>query len=206
MEQKNKKGNNKFLLLTILLVALIGIVSILSIYLIKQSKEKEENTIAYTDLIKELSYGNIEKIEMTIGSSTVKVNIKNNDKEKSAIIPNTEAFIELVQEKVDEGNDIKLIQKSQSILVKIPSTLLSLFPTIIMLVLCVGVLAVGVFALTPSVNTISGSLGVGSSPYEIGIEAYKYKQAFWLHPSVHSLKRKGSRQCNSYIQRCFRQS
>ena len=38
MEQKNKKGNNKFLLLTILLVALIGIVSILSIYLIKQKQ------------------------------------------------------------------------------------------------------------------------------------------------------------------------
>ena len=102
-------------MLTILLVALIGIVSILSIYLIKQSKEKEENTIAYTDLIKELSYGNIEKIEMTIGSSNVKVNIKNNDKEKSAIIPYTEAYIELVQEKVDEGNDITLIQNLSTV-------------------------------------------------------------------------------------------
>ena len=39
-------------------------ISIIAVFWIKNSDKKEENTLAYTDLIKELSYGNIEKIEI----------------------------------------------------------------------------------------------------------------------------------------------
>mgnify|MGYP007070002676 CR=1 FL=1 len=54
-----------------------------------------------------MSYGNIEKIEMTVGSTNVKVKMKGQEEEKKAIVPNIEAFIELVQEKVADGNDIQ---------------------------------------------------------------------------------------------------
>lgn len=50
------------------------------------------------------------KIEMTVGSTSIKVKMKDIEEEKKAIVPNTEAFIELVQQKVAEGNDIQLIQ------------------------------------------------------------------------------------------------
>ena len=93
--------------------------------------------MAYTDLIKEMSYGNIEKIEMTVGSTSVKVKMKNEEEEKKAVVPNTEAFIVLVQQKVSEGNEIELIQKPKSVITQISSTLFTLLPTIIMVALFV---------------------------------------------------------------------
>ena len=56
---------------------------------------------------------------------------------KNAIVPNTESFIELIQDEVAKGNDIELIQKTPSILTKLPSVLFSLLPTIIMVALFV---------------------------------------------------------------------
>ena len=52
------------------------------------------------------------------------------------MIPNTEVFVEFVQQqKLTGQNDIELNQKPRSILVQIPSTLLSLLPTLIMVAL-----------------------------------------------------------------------
>ena len=56
---------------------------------------------------------------------------------KNAIVPNTESFIELIQDEVAKGNDIELIQKTPSVLTKLPSVLFSLLPTIIMVALFV---------------------------------------------------------------------
>ena len=74
---------------------------------------------------------------MTTGSTTVKVKLKNEDEEKTAIVPDTEAFVTLVQDKVAEGNDIKLNQKPRSIFAQIPSIIISLLPTAIMVALFV---------------------------------------------------------------------
>lgn len=68
---------------------------------------------------------------------SVKVKMKNVDEEKKSIVPNTEAFIELVQQKVAEGNEIELIQKPKSTLVVLSTALLSLLPTIVMVALFV---------------------------------------------------------------------
>ena len=135
-KDKNKeKQGNKIGLLIVLTVVLIGLIITLG-YFFMQNKEKEdENTLAYTDLIKELSYGNVEKIEMTTGSTTVKVKMKNVEEEKTSIVPNTENFITLVQSKVAEGNEIELIQKPKSLLAQIPSIIFSFLPTAIMLAL-----------------------------------------------------------------------
>ena len=103
----------------------------------QNSQKEDENTLSYTDLIKEISYGNIEKIEMTVGSTTVKVTKKGESEEdaKTAIVPNTESFMELVQQKVAEGNEIELIQKPRSFFAELPSVIFSVLPTLIMVAL-----------------------------------------------------------------------
>ena len=107
---KNDKKNNKIALITLITVLLIDIVIKAVVFIIRNKQKEEENTLAYTDLIKELSYGNIEKIEMKTGSTTVKVKVKNVEEEKTAIVPEVESFMGLVQTKVAEGNEIDLIQ------------------------------------------------------------------------------------------------
>ena len=117
------------------LILVLVIISALAIWLSEEKKEEDENALAYTDLIKAISYGNVEKVEMTTGSTTVKVKMRNVEEEKTSIVPNTEAFIDLIQTKVAEGNEIELIQKPRSIWIQIPTIILNLLPTIIMLAL-----------------------------------------------------------------------
>ena len=132
-EEKNK--NKKLLLSLLVLVLLIALITVGIVYFTKIKGEEDDKTLAYTDLIKEMSYGNIEKIEMTTGSTQVKVKMKNEEEEKTAIVPDTEAFIELVQTKVAEGNEIELIQKPRSFFAQLPSLIISFLPTAIMLAL-----------------------------------------------------------------------
>ena len=101
MNNKEKNKKNKSLLISmIILIGLIIIIAGVAIYYVSKDEEKDDKTLAYTDLIKEISYGNVEKIKMTVGSTSIKVKMKDNEEEKKSIVPNTEAFIELVQHKV----------------------------------------------------------------------------------------------------------
>ncbi len=135
-KKENKKKNKKLGWLWMISLILFVILLAGMVLLYRNSKEKEEEkTLAYTDLIKEMSFGNIEKVEMTVGSTTIKVKQKNVEEEKTAIIPNTESFVGLVQEKVAEGNEIELVQKPKNILAQIPSFIISFLPTLIMLAL-----------------------------------------------------------------------
>ena len=134
-KKDNKKSNNKILIIAISVILVIAIVAGLAFVYMQNNKNKDEKTLAYTDLIKEISYGNIEKIEMTVGSTTVKVKQKDVEEEKTSIVPNTESFMELVQQKVAEGNEIELIQKPKSVLAQIPSMIITFLPTAIMLAL-----------------------------------------------------------------------
>ena len=122
-KNKNGKNNNKLLISSIILGIVVIFLAGIAIYFTMNNQDKDDKTLAYTDLIKEMSYGNIEKIEMTVGSTSVKVKMKNEDEEKKAVVPNTEAFIGLVQQKVAEGNEIELIQKPKSVITQISSTL-----------------------------------------------------------------------------------
>ena len=136
-QNKNDKKINKFKLVISILI-LIGLVVaayFLFFYQKQDNLSKEEKEVAYTKLIKQISDGEIEKIEMTVGSTTAKVKQKNVEEEKEVIVPNTQAFIELIQEKTLEGNEIELIQNPQNIFLKIFDTLLGLFPTLILLAL-----------------------------------------------------------------------
>ena len=140
MEEKNNNNekNNKWLYIGIAigLVVLIGLAVGIYFYT-TNSDEVNEKEIAYTELIKQINDGNVEKIEMTVGSTTVKVKLKDVEEEKKGIIPSTQAFIELVQQKVEEGNNIELIQNPTNVFVTISSTLFSLLPTLLLIALIV---------------------------------------------------------------------
>ena len=134
--QKDKSQKILLAIIGIVIVAVIFTVGMI-MYYNNNDEQKDEKTLAYTELIKEISYGNIEKVELTTGSKEAKIKLKNEDKDKKAIIPDTEAFITLIQTKVAEGNEIELIQKSQSFLAKLPATIFSILPTVIMVALFV---------------------------------------------------------------------
>ena len=136
-KNNNGKKDNKLLISSIILIMITVFLAGIAIYVVTSKQDNDDKTLAYTDLIKEMSYGNIEKIEMTVGSTSVKVKMKNEEEEKKAVVPNTEAFIVLVQQKVSEGNEIELIQKPKSVITQISSTLFTLLPTIIMVALFV---------------------------------------------------------------------
>ena len=133
-EEKNKI-DKKTILTVILSIILLALIVVLGFVYMNNKKDEDEKTIAYTELIKEISYGNIEKVEMTVGSTTVKVKMKNVEEEKTAIVPNTESFMELIQTKVAEGNEIEVIQKPKSVIAQIPAVVVSFLPTAIMIAL-----------------------------------------------------------------------
>ena len=132
---KQKKDQKKKLLLSSIGLLILIVICIVGIILYNQNSDKEENTLAYTDLIKEISYGNVEKVELTTGSKNAKIKFRDEEEEKTALIPDAESFITLIQTKVAEGNEIELIQKPQSFIAQLPSTIFSILPTLIMVAL-----------------------------------------------------------------------
>ena len=140
-DNKNNRENKNKILLGILIAVLIIVLGVTA-YLLFFNKDDslDESKLSYTDLIKQVSDGEIEKIEMTVGSTSVKVKQKNVEEEKKSIVPNTQAFIELIQQKVAEGNNIELIQNPQNVLVSISETFFTLLPTLMIVILFVLIL------------------------------------------------------------------
>ena len=140
MSNDNKPKQNKKTSIYFIIAGIILIIAIVAgIFWMNSKKDKEEKTISYTDLIKQIDDGVIEKVEMTVGSTTIKVKIKDVEEEKEAIVPNTQAFIELIQYKKLKGNEIELIQKQQNMFYTTFQYLFSLLPTILLIILFVAV-------------------------------------------------------------------
>ena len=140
-KSKQDKERTKKIILWILIVLLTLVLAGSLIFVaVKQQKDEDtigEDEISYTDLIKQINDGNVEKIKMTVGSTTVKVTLKGEEEPKTGIVPSTQAFIELVQEKVQEGNSIELVQEKQSALLTIADKAFTLIPTFLMVILFV---------------------------------------------------------------------
>ena len=140
--EKPKKPNKKkqdvifyTIIISLILVLLVGITIA---YFIMQNKEKEDTkTLGYTELIEKIEANQVEKIEMTVGSTSIKVKLVGEEEEKKTIIPNTQAFIEWIHEKRDQGIQIELIEKPESMLVTIPRGLFSILPTLILVILII---------------------------------------------------------------------
>ena len=136
----NKKNNKKKIIYSIITIVLIAVLCATYYFMFfkKNDENEDEDKVAYTQLIKDINDNKIEKIEMTTGSSTVKlkyVGDTEDDKMKTAVVPNVQAFIELIQKKVEDGNNIELIQKTRNTIIAILDSLFSLLPTILMLIL-----------------------------------------------------------------------
>lgn len=141
MKKNNKKKEKKkiSLITLILMIVLIITVAGISIYLVTQNNDEEED-VAYTELLKDISEGLVEKIEMNVGSTTIKVTYNEREEEddsEKVIIPNTQAFIEFIHAKEAEGIHVKLIEKPSSFLAGIRGNLLSIISTVLMITIVV---------------------------------------------------------------------
>ena len=88
--KKNNDNNKKQNILYGILIA-IGIILLIFILTFNTKSSKEDDkTISYTDLIKQVANRNVDKVEMTVGSTSLKVTLKNNIDENGQIIEQTE--------------------------------------------------------------------------------------------------------------------
>ena len=135
----NDKKDNKKDKIYYIIFAIVVIVAtiIIAFMLFNKNSKSDDKEMAYTDLITKIDKDEVEEVEMTVGSTSIKVKLKGEEEEKNSIVPSTQAFIELIQEKKLAGNSINLKQKPVNALLKISDTLLSLLPTIMIVILFV---------------------------------------------------------------------
>ncbi len=139
--KSNKQGKNKnngTIILVILAIVTV-IAAAFCIYLMTQNKEENKN-VAYTELLQDIENGKVEKIEMRVGSTTLKVTYTDREEEEDTekvIIPNTQAFIEYVHQKSADGIQINLEQKESGVLAGIRANFLSLISTGLMIVIVI---------------------------------------------------------------------
>ena len=136
-KDKNSKKDNKFklkILYILLTIVCVALALLCTYFATKNIKKEDDNKVDYTQLIKDIDENKIEKIEMTVGSKSIKIKYKgqsDDDEKKTSIVPDTQAFVELVQNKTLEGKDVVLEQKNKNPLFVMSEGLISLIPTII---------------------------------------------------------------------------
>ena len=138
---KNKDKNNdskKFWISSIILLVIIIALAIVSYLIYSNNGEKEnELVLPYTELIQNINNNTVEKIELTTGSTTVKVKLKDEEEEKTTIVPSLQAFTEYVQTKVEQGNEMEVIQNRPNVLLSIGDTIFTVLPTLLMIALII---------------------------------------------------------------------
>jgi len=131
-EDKNNKKQNIWGYIIVIVIFLI----ITGIFIFGSLNNKnEDKDFSYTQLLVSINESAVEKIEMVEGSDVAKIKLVNEDEEKTVLIPSTDSFIDLVQEKVNSGVKIELIQKERNIVATIFRTIISFLPTIILVAL-----------------------------------------------------------------------
>jgi len=144
MKKNNNKKINRMKIITYI-ISVIILIALSGYILYLNQKTAEEKQLAFTELIALMNENKIEKLEMTAGSQSIKVTKKGEgeekERQKSVLVPSVQAFMELIQEKVDkEGMEIELIQKPVNTLLRITDSLFSLLPTILLIVLLLMIL------------------------------------------------------------------
>ena len=135
MNDKGKDNKKDKIYYTIFSIVVLVSIVIIAFALFNKNNNSDDKEISYTELITKIDQNAVEKIEMTVGSTSIKVKLKNEEEEKNAIVPSTQAFVELIQEKVQEGNIIDLKQNPVNPLLTISDTIFSLLPTIMIVIL-----------------------------------------------------------------------
>ena len=101
--------------------------------------EKEDN-LSYDSLLTSLNNKEVEKLEMETGSYTVKAIMKGEGSEEerteTVVVPSIQAFMELVNTKIDEGVfDVEIEQTSPNQFLSIMGNVVTYIPTIMLIVL-----------------------------------------------------------------------
>lgn len=140
MKEKQPKNKIIKIILGIAIIVLLATTVILA-FMNKSQENKDEKKLGYDELLVQIKEQKIEEIEMTVGSTTLKVKQRDVEEEKTTIIPNTQAFVEYVQEEIASGNNsFKLNQKQPNVILKIADVLFSLLPTIMIVALFIVIL------------------------------------------------------------------
>ena len=143
MSDKNQKKPNDSKwkkVLYVLIPIILALAIVLTLIIIQNNQENDELEVSYTQLIEDIDSGKIESIEMTVGSTSLKVKYKDEEEKKHAIAPSTQAFVELIQDKLqddDTENDVELIQKPRNALLSFSEGFVSILPTLILVILVI---------------------------------------------------------------------
>ncbi len=131
-KNNNNKSNVVWIVVSILLI--LAVISGVFIFN-NHNKKNEEKDLSYTQLLTSIDEGTVEKIEMTQGSTTAKVKLTNEDKEKNVLIPSIDSFSELIQDKTNNGIKINFSVKEKNVFITFFKGVVSFLPTIILVVL-----------------------------------------------------------------------
>ena len=109
------------------------IATIIIVMLIVSVFEKDSNKLKYSELLKEIKTGNVTSIELDSNGDKAYVTLKSDEGKylKEVNIPNTTAFMQYLNEKLDEGSNIEFEERTQNYLFVI---IMQLLPYVIMLV------------------------------------------------------------------------
>jgi len=142
-EKNNKKKSLKDIVVNILLIiALLAILGTAVYYTIQKNNKQKENSVAYSQLLKDIDEEKLQKIELNEASQTALLSYKKDiekdnkvpeDKKKNSTIPNTQAFMELVNQKIASGKTVEIEQKRKSIFASFMTGFVRFLPTLIML-------------------------------------------------------------------------
>ena len=72
MDKEKNKKDNKYLIVGIVVAIILLILAGVLTYVLAFKDKEDDKKIAYTDLIKQITDGEVEKIEMTVGSTSLK--------------------------------------------------------------------------------------------------------------------------------------
>ena len=138
--QKKPKDNKWIKVLYAIIPIILALMVVLTLIIIQNNQENDELEVPYTQLIQDIDDGKIESIEMTVGSTSVKLKYKDEEEKKHAIVPSTQAFIELIQDKMqdeNENNNVELVQKPRNALLSFSEGFVSILPTLILVILVI---------------------------------------------------------------------
>ncbi len=135
---KDKKKENKFWAFFVPVLIIVVIVC----FVLYSHFETQEDNLSYDALITSLNNNEVEKLEMETGSASIKVIMKGEEPEEerieTVVVPSVQAFMELVNTKIDEGVfDVEIEQTSPNQFITVLENLVTYIPTIMLIVLLV---------------------------------------------------------------------
>ena len=133
MSKKKDKQKKQIVLWVALIVILIAAIAL---FFFLQNKKEKENEITYDELYQAILDQKLEKIEMTVGGSSVTAKFKDTEEgdEKHANINSIQPFMDFVNEQAKTYKDLKIEIKTPNKFVSVMEGVFTYLPTILLIV------------------------------------------------------------------------